>query len=53
MFIINLDNHNLRQAELIQEAKKYRLILSLREDKSPSRGIARKIQGLISIIFLP
>ena len=41
------------QAELIQEAEKVRLIRSLKENKSSSKGVARKIQGLINVIFLP
>jgi len=53
MFNINLQDHNIRQAELIQEAEKYRLIRSLRERRSSPRGIARKIQGLISSLILP
>ena len=51
MLNINLQDHKLRQAELIQEAEKVRLIRSLKENKSPARGVARKIQGLISIIL--
>jgi hypothetical protein len=47
-----MQEHNLRQAELIKEADKARLIRSLKESKSPSKGIARKIQGMISIISL-
>jgi hypothetical protein len=50
---INLHDHNLRQAELIKEAEKARLIRSLRESKSTSKGIINKIQGMISIISLP
>ena len=51
MLNINLQDHKLRQAELIQEAEKARLIRSLKENKSSSRGVARKIQGLISVIL--
>ena len=53
MFNINMQDHKLRQAELIQEAKKARLIQSLKENKASSKGVARKIQGLINVIFLP
>ena len=53
MFNINMQDHKLRQAELIQEAEKVRLIQSLKENKTSSKGVARKIQGLINIISLP
>jgi hypothetical protein len=53
MYTIHINNHNLRQAELIQEAKKYRLILAIREKNTSTKGIAKKIQSLISTIFLP
>lgn len=52
MFNINLQDHNLRQAELIQEAEKVRLIRSLKKSKSPTKGITGKIQGLISALTL-
>ena len=51
MFAIHIDDHKLRQAELVREAEKFRLILALRENKSHAKNIARKIQGLISIIL--
>ena len=50
-FNFNLQGHKLRQAELIQEAEKVRLIQSLKGNQFHSRGFARKIQGLISIIL--
>ena len=53
MNAIHMQEHNLRQDELIKEAEKVRLIRALRESKASTKGIARKIQGLISIIFLP
>jgi len=53
MFNINVHDHKIRQAELIQEAEKYRLIRSLREKKSSPKGIASKVQGLINTLILP
>ncbi|MFN2281187.1 MAG: hypothetical protein ACK2TZ_04920 [Anaerolineales bacterium] len=52
MFNINLQDHNQRQAELIQEAEKVRMIRSLKKSNSPTKGIAGKIQGLISSLIL-
>lgn len=52
MFNISMQDHNLRQAELVQEAEKVRLIRSLKQSKSPTRGIAAKIQALISSLIL-
>ena len=51
MLNINLQDHKVRQAELIQEAEQVRLIISLKENKSSSKGVNRKIQGLISVIL--
>lgn len=53
MFNITIHDHKIRQAELIQEAEKYRLIQSLREKKSSPRGIARKVRSLINTLILP
>ena len=53
MFNINIQDHKLRQAELIQEAEKYRQIRSLKVKKSSTKGIASKIQGLINTLILP
>jgi len=53
MLNINLQDHDLRRAELIQEANKYRLIRTLREKKTASKGFAQKAQSLINTLTLP
>jgi hypothetical protein len=52
MNTFQMQDHNLRQAELIKEAEKVRLIRSLRESKSSSKKLARKVQGIINTISL-
>ena len=53
MFTANMHEFKIQQAELVREAKQYRLLRSLRDAKSPSRDLNSLIQGFITtILFL-
>ena len=53
MFTADMHEFKIRQAELVREAQQFRLIRSLQDQDSPTRGLASLIRGLITLTLFP